>query len=62
MANDSLPSFVARVVGAGALWVLYNFVRWGTWSDIGYTTWYHQDQAGMPTGSPFRLTYLPYQL
>ena len=44
------------------LWALYNLARWGTWSDIGYTTWYHQDQAGMPTGSPFRLSYLPYEL
>jgi len=44
------------------LWLLYNRARWGVWSDIGYTAWYHQDQAGMPTGSPFRLAYLPYQL
>ena len=41
--------------------LLYNFARWGTWNDIGYTAWYHQDQAGMPTGSPFRFEYLPYQ-
>ena len=44
------------------IWIGYNLARWGTWYDIGYTTWYHQDQAGMPTGSPFRLQYLPYQL
>ena len=42
--------------------LLYNFARWGTWNDIGYTAWYHQDEAGMPTGSPFRFEYLPYQL
>ncbi|HXM06734.1 MAG TPA: hypothetical protein VN936_04685, partial [Candidatus Acidoferrum sp.] len=46
----------------GILWTWYNFARWGTWNDIGYTEWYHQDQAGFPTGSPFRLAYLPYQL
>ncbi|HZY97782.1 MAG TPA: hypothetical protein VFE35_11870 [Candidatus Cybelea sp.] len=57
-----LLSFASVLVGVGALWVFYNFARWGTWNDIGYTTWYHQDQAGMPTGSPFRLQYLPYQL
>ncbi|HXO16819.1 MAG TPA: hypothetical protein VN909_01485 [Candidatus Dormibacteraeota bacterium] len=57
-----VASFAAVLAGCAALWVLYNSARWGTWSDIGYTTWYHQDQAGMPSGSPFRLTYLPYQL
>lgn len=55
-------SFVAVLVPVAALWTLYNYSRWGTWNDIGYTMWYHQDQAGYPTGSPFRLEYLPYQL
>jgi hypothetical protein len=56
-------SSMARVLAPVAvLWVLYNYARWGTWNDIGYTAWYHQDQAGSPTGSPFRLAYLPYQL
>ena len=53
---------MAVLIGVGMLWALYNLARWGTWIDIGYTTWYHQDQVGMPTGSPFRLNYLPYQL
>jgi hypothetical protein len=57
-----LIPFASVLMAVGALWVFYNRVRWGTWSDIGYTTWYHQDQAGMPFGSPFRLIYLPYQL
>jgi hypothetical protein len=57
-----IASFVAVLLGVGVLWVLYNQARWGTWSDIGYTTWYHQDQVGLPIGSPFRLMYLPYQL
>ena len=47
---------------AGALGVWYNYARWGTPYDIGYTAWYHQDQAGMPTGSPFQLRYLTYEL
>jgi hypothetical protein len=57
-----IASFASVLVAAGILWTLYNLARWGTWYDIGYTTWYHQDQAGSPTGSPFRLSYLPYQL
>jgi len=57
-----LFSFGAVFIVVAILWVLYNVARWGTWNDIGYTTWYHQDQAGMPTGSPFRLIYVPYQL
>jgi hypothetical protein len=55
-------SFIATLIPVGILWILYNEARWGTWNDIGYTAWYHQDQVGMPTGSPFRLMYLPYQL
>jgi hypothetical protein len=55
-------SFAAVLVAVGVLWALYNFARWGTWNDIGYTTWYHQDQAGMATGSPFRFSYLSNEL
>lgn len=58
----TLLSFAAVIAPVAALWVLYNYARWGTWSDIGYTAWYHQDQAGEPTGSPFQFKYLPYQL
>jgi hypothetical protein len=58
----TLLSFAAVLVPVAALWVIYNYARWGTWSDIGYTAWYHQDQAGEPTGSPFQLKYLPNQL
>ncbi|MGA8576324.1 MAG: hypothetical protein WB609_11675 [Candidatus Cybelea sp.] len=57
-----LLSFAAVLAGVGVLWSLYNLVRWGTWNDIGYTTWYHQDQSGSPTGSPFRLEYLQFEL
>lgn len=59
---QSAASFFAVVIAVGVLWVFYNETRWGTWDDIGYTAWYHQDQVGMPTGSPFRLMYLGYQL
>jgi hypothetical protein len=55
-------AFAGVLCVAAVLWVAYNLARWGTWTDIGYTAWYHQDDAGMPTGSPFRLEYLPNQL
>ena len=62
--NDEarLTSFASVLVVVASLWLFYNRARWGTWNDIGYTTWYHQDQVGMPTGSPFRFSYVPYQL
>jgi hypothetical protein len=60
--RTTLLSMLAVLVPAAGLWVLYNVLRWGTVTDIGYTAWYHQDQAGQPTGSPFRLEYLPYEL
>jgi hypothetical protein len=57
-----LVGFVGVLLAAGALYIAYNLSRWGTIADIGYTSWYHQDSAGSPTGSPFRLQYLTYQL
>ena len=57
-----LRSFGSVLVPIALIWVGYNLARWGTWYDIGYTTWYHEDQAGLPSGSPFRLQYLPYEL
>ncbi len=62
IARRAAIDFIAMLVPIAVLWVLYNEARWGTWSDVGYTMWYHQDQVGMPTGSPFRLAYLPSQL
>lgn len=58
----ALLGFGGVLVGAAALYVAYNYARWGVAADIGYTSWYHQDSAGLPTGSPFRLQYLSYQL
>jgi hypothetical protein len=40
----------------------YDQARWGTPLDVGYTLWYHRDEVGEPTGSPFRLAYLPFNL
>ncbi|MBV8637108.1 MAG: hypothetical protein JO322_03425 [Candidatus Eremiobacteraeota bacterium] len=60
-SRRAIASFVAVLVPVAFGWVSYNLARWGTWYDIGYTAWYHQDQAGSPTGSPFQLRYFPYQ-
>jgi hypothetical protein len=61
-SRRSLAGFGAVLVPVAALWIWYNAARWGTWYDIGYTAWYHQDQAGSPTGSPFQLRYFTYEL
>ena len=63
--GERLRRLVQLALGAAPLFVLYaayNYARWHTFSDIGYTMWYHQDQVGQPTGSPFRLEYLPFNL
>lgn len=60
--RDVALGFGSMLVLGAVLWVRYNFARWGTWYDIGYTAWYHQDSAGSPVGSPFQLRYFPYQL
>jgi len=55
----------AFVLGFAPLFVLYvgyNILRWHTPFDIGYTLWYHSDQVGEPTGPPFKLHYLPFNL
>lgn len=57
-----LLSFVAGALPLFAIYAAYNFARWHTFADVGYTLWYHQDQVGKPTGSPFRLEYLPLNL
>ncbi|MBD5655982.1 MAG: hypothetical protein IAI50_12495, partial [Candidatus Eremiobacteraeota bacterium] len=61
-SRQSLIAFAFVIAAAVPLWVWYNELRWGLPYDIGYTAWYHQDQAGEPSGSPFRLAYLPMQL
>lgn len=61
-SRRSLATFGAMLAPFVAFWVIYNLGRWGTWYDIGYTAWYHQDQAGSPVGSPFQLRYFGYEL
>jgi hypothetical protein len=61
-SRRSLLQFACVLVPAAALWVWYNELRWHVPYDIGYTAWYHEDQVGLPDGSPFRLMYLPMQL
>ncbi len=58
----SALAFAGTLVPFAIAWVMYNELRWGTPQDIGYTTWYHQDNVGDPTGPPFKFKYLPYQL
>lgn len=58
----ALLPFAAALVPFAAFWLWYNQARWGMFNDIGYTTWFHQDQAGSPVGSPFALHYLRYEL
>ncbi len=60
--RSTLTGFATILVPVAVLWMLYNRARWGTWTDIGYTAWYHQDEAGFPTGSPFRFAYVPYEV
>jgi len=57
-----IANFAGALAPFALIWVGYNLARWGTWYDIGYTAWYHQDQAGSPFGSPFQLQYFPYEL
>jgi hypothetical protein len=58
----AIRSFLIGFVPLFILFVAYNEARWGTPNDIGYTLWYHQDQVGEPTGPPFKLEYLPFNL
>ncbi len=53
---------LAVLAVAAGVDVAYNVARWGVPNDIGYVAWYHQDQIGEPTGSPFRLAYFGYEL
>jgi hypothetical protein len=57
-----LISFGAVLAAGAVAWVGYNELMWGTLVDIGHTVYYHQDSYGSPTGSPFGLRYLPYQI
>ncbi len=45
-----------------AAFVGYDELMWGTVLDIGHTVYFHADAWGSPTGSPFQLSYAPYQI
>jgi hypothetical protein len=57
-----LRSFGAVLASAAVAFVGYDELMWGTVLDIGHTVYYHADAWGSPTGSPFQLGYLPYQI
>jgi hypothetical protein len=57
-----------RLIGFGSfvlpgivLWMVRNFVQYGTINDAGYTLFYYQDPWGQQPGGPFRLAYFPYE-
>jgi hypothetical protein len=45
-----------------SLWIARNVAQYGTWRDLGYTLFFRQDPWGQPEGSPFRLSYFPYEI
>jgi hypothetical protein len=57
-----LRIFGGLVAVTVVLAIAYNYARWGLPYDIGYDTFYNRDSWGQPTGSPFRLEYVPYEL
>lgn len=56
-----LRAFALTLAPVVPLWLWYNFARWGVWYDLGYTEFFHRDPWGQPAGSPFRLSYFPYE-
>jgi hypothetical protein len=58
-----LLAFCATLLPFALFWVAYNETRWNVPYDIGYLLFYHSDLgAGKPTGTPFQLQFLGYQL
>jgi hypothetical protein len=57
-----LGAFLLGLAPLLLLNLVYNYARWHTFSDIGYTLWYHSDPVGEPTGPPFKLHYLPFNI
>jgi hypothetical protein len=60
--RSALVSLCGVLAFATTLWMLYNRARWGVPWDSGHTLFYHQDPVGAPTGSPFGLQHVGYQL
>jgi len=57
-----LRAFGIVLVSAVIAFVGYDELMWGTILDIGHTVYYHADAWGAPTGSPFQISYMPYQI
>ena len=57
-----LRSFFIVLACWAIAFVGYDELMWGTIFDIGHTVYYHADGWGQKTGSPFQLSYLPYQI
>jgi hypothetical protein len=57
-----LVSYALTLVPFALGWIWYNELRWGLPYDIGYSSWYHQDPIGDPTGPPFKLKYVKFEL
>lgn len=57
-----LRAFGIVLACAAVVYVGYDELTWGTILDIGHTVYYHADAWGAPTGSPFQLSYLPYEV
>jgi hypothetical protein len=60
-ATRNVVAFCAVLLPFIFAWVAYNEARWQVPYDIGYSTWYHEDQLGDATGSPFKLKYVPFE-
>jgi hypothetical protein len=58
----ALLQCIAGVAPFVLLYLLYNYGRWNTFADIGYSMWFHADAAGAQSGSPFQLRFLPGNL
>ncbi len=50
------------LAGGVIAFIGYDEMMWGTILDIGHTVYYHADAWGAPAGSPFQLSYMPYQI
>jgi hypothetical protein len=55
--------FVAGLAPVLLMQVAYNFARWDSPFDIGFTIFYHEDtNMGSPVGSPFGIDHIPFNL
>jgi hypothetical protein len=60
--SRAVRAFLLGLAPLFVLYIGYNYARWHTPFDIGYTLWYHSDQVGELTGPPFKLHYLPFNV